>query len=155
MAGKRQIEARWGVCFWDLVADFADQGLPRSDVAKALGYSRAGFYELLWDNPDRDPFESANIVAAYVRDSGETLRQAVTRMAKQGYTGRKAAETIGYYDWWGLKRALDARGISVEFKAKPRRKPPPVGPDVSRGWPTWKQIDRMTKSKPTTSEQPP
>lgn len=147
MAGKRQIEARWGVKFWQLVADFADQGLSRSDVAKALGYSRAGFYELLWDNPERDPFEDSNIVAAYVRDTGQSLRDAVTAMARSGYTGTEAAHAIGYADQWGLKRALAARGIVVEFKRKHKRPRETPHISVTRGWPTWGKVKTICEAR--------
>lgn len=113
MGGKIQVEERWGMRFWQLISDFAHQGLPRSDVAKAIGYTTHGFYELLYKNPELDPFEDSNIVAGYVRDSGEAFSAAVNRMAGQGLSGRKIAHAVGYADWTSAKKALEARGLQV------------------------------------------
>lgn len=153
MPGQRQIEARWGVPFWQLVSDFADQGLPRSDVAKALGYHRDGFYDLLTRNPRKDPFESSNIVASYVRETGESFRAALERMAADGMSKNAAAVAIGYADSWSLGRAMIARGITVKFTPKlgrPRIHPVPVerGPNVTSGWPSWGQVYAMTPDLP-------
>lgn len=158
MPGQRQIEARWGVPFWQLVADFADQGLPRSDVAKALGYHRDGFYDLLTRNPHKDPFDSSNIVAAYVRESGESFRAALERMAAAGMSKTAAAVAIGYADSWSLGRAMVARGVIVKFTpalGRPRIHPLPVerGPNVSSGWPSWSQVYEMTPDLPVSTTE--
>ena len=112
------IEERWGIPFWQLLADFADQGLPRSTACKALGYSRCWFYQVLRNNPDKDPFPDVNIVAAYSRDTGETLKAAVTRMVEAGYTGRRIAREVGYTDWSSLRRTLEGRGIDFPLPKK-------------------------------------
>lgn len=144
--------------FWQLVADFADQGLPRSDVAKALGYHRDGFYDLLSRNPSKDPFESSNIVAAYVRETGETFRSALERMSAAGMSKNAAAYVIGYSDGFGLARAMEARGIEIEFKPKlgrPRIREikEPRGPGITRGWPSWEEVYKMSPRK-NTNEAP-
>jgi hypothetical protein len=152
MAGKRQIEARWGLEFWRLVEDFADQGLPRCDVAKALGYTRDGFYALLTANPSRDPFGGSNIVAAYIRDSGEGFREALERMKAEGRSWGYAAKMIGYCDGSRLKRAAQMRGVMVELRGKPGRprlahvKPISVS-DFTTGWPSWGKVYAMGEKK--------
>jgi hypothetical protein len=151
MAGKRQVEARWGLEFWQLVRDFADQGLPRCDVAKALGYTRDGFYALLTANPSRDPFEGSNIVAAYIRDSGEGFREALERMRDEGRSWEYAAKAIGYCDGSRLKRAAQMRGVMIELRGKPGRPRSTVSrkPTVSNfttKWPSWNKVYAMGKS---------
>lgn len=125
---RRAVEERWGYPFWEVVRDFAEQGLNRSQVAQALGYSPKGFQELLVDDPENDPFESSNIVAGYVRDTGEGLQSALSDMAARGFTFTEAARAIGFKSPRGLRFALEARGIPDPgftrrvAKAKPPKK---------------------------------
>lgn len=148
MSGKRQVEARWGVPFWKLVGDFAEQGLSRFDTARALGYRPDSFCTLLSGNPGKDPFDPSDRALGYLRDTGESLSQAVQRMAAQGMLATEIARVIGYRDACGLKRALETRGIEVQFPVRskaPKRMSIGLGPNVSRGWPTWEQIDRIVQ----------
>ena len=152
MSGIRQIEKRWGVEFWRLVSDFAEQGLPRSDVGKALGYSRDGFYDLLARNPGKDPFDSYDHAAAYVKETGESLGDALRRMARNRYTWAQAAAEIGYAGGWALKRAAELRGIKVDFgtkRGRPRNRQVKAGrgPDVTRGWPTWDKVKTICEAR--------
>lgn len=151
MPGRRQIEARWGVKFWKLVSDFADQGLCRSDVAKALGYDRRHFYRMLEKNPDQDPFEQYNKAVVYLADTGETIGQALERMALEGRSWAYAAVVIGYSEGWVLKRAARDRGILTELHGRPGRprsgeRKDPVDSDFTTGWPSWKQVYAMGSS---------
>ncbi len=153
MTGIRQIETRWGVPFWDLVADFADQGLNRSDTARALGYRVDSFCSLLSRNPGKDPFDCYVIAQAYLKDTGETMRQALERMAIEGRSWAYAASAIGYSDGSRLKRAAESRGIHVVMNSRhgrPRTRPIPLcrGPNVSQGWPTWEQVYKLTRASP-------
>lgn len=150
MAGQRQVEARWGVLFWQLVSDFADQGLSRFDTARALGYRPDSFCDLLARTPDKDPFEPFIRSAAYLKDTGETMGQALHRMAAEGRSWGYAARVIGYNDGHILKRVASARGIQVQMNEKPTGRPrvpkaPKVdrGPNVTTGWPTWEQVYAM------------
>lgn len=145
MTGKRQIEARWGVEFWQLVADFADQGLTRFDTARALGYRPDSFCKMLAQNPKRDPFEPSSRALAYLRDTGENLREALERMAKEGRSWGYAARAIGYRDGSQLKRAAIHRGIIVQMNSKhpgrPRVRPvPEKRGDLTLNWPSWERV---------------
>lgn len=159
MAGKRQVEARWGVSFWQLVADFAEQGLSRFDTARALGYRPDSFCTLLSENPGKDPFELANVPLSYTLDSGEPFLEALERMAAEGLSLSEAARVIGYYNHSGLQYAMRVRGIHVDFpgrRRKARKAVSPRGPNVSRGWPTWEQVDviaRRLKPGPGTRQR--
>ena len=151
MTGKRQVEARWGVKFWDLVTDFAEQGLNRSDTARALGYRVDSFSKLLAANPGHDPFEAFIVAQAYLKDTGETMRQALERLAAEGKTWGDAANVIGYSDGSRLKRAAASRGLTVQLRTivgRPRRpekrKKVDQGPNVTTGWPTWEKVYEMT-----------
>lgn len=147
MAGKRQVESRWGLPFWDLLSDFADQGLSRFDVARAIGYRPDSLCALLNANPGKDPFEMSNRVVAYLLDTGETFGQAVNRMANQGLTVTEAAQAIGYSCPSGLRYAMRTRGISVTFNSPKRksRKKTIRGPNVTTGWPTWAEVYAIGK----------
>lgn len=148
MAGQRQIEARWGVPFWQLVADFADQGLTRFDTARALGYRPDSFCTLVREHPEHDPFDASDRPLGYLKETGETLSSAVRRMASQGMLATEIARAVGYRDACGLKRALKARGIEIEFpqRSERRRKPVAREPALARGWPTWAKIYETTSS---------
>lgn len=140
---RRVVPDRWGYPFWEVVRDFADQGLSRAQVAKAIGYSVSSFMDLLLKNPERDPFEPSNIVANYVRDSGESLSEAVAHMAARGFTISEAARFIGYEGAEGLRYAMKVRGIADPgFQRKEAR----AKPDKQN----WKWAER----KPTGSPHP-
>lgn len=149
MTGMRQVEARWGMIFWKLVADFADQGLSRSDTARALGYRIDSFSKLLARNQQHDPFEASVIALAYLRDTGETMRQALERMSAEGRSWGYAARTIGYADGSRLKRAAFSRGIDVRMNSthtgRPRIRPAAKKRDnLTTNWPTWEKVYAMT-----------
>lgn len=153
MTGKRQVEARWGVEFWQLVSDFAEQGLTRFDTARAIGYHPQSFCDLLSSNPGKDPFEPFIRATAYLRDTGETMGQALQRMAAEGRSWGYAARVIGYNEGHALKRVAVARGIKVQMNEKHTGRPrkhqerkEPRGPNVTDGWPSWAKVYEMGKS---------
>jgi len=151
--GKRKIENRWGVEFWQLISDFADQGLTRFDTARALGYRPDSFCKMLARNPKRDPFDEFIRAQAYLKDTGETMRQALERMAAERRSWGYAATVIGYADGSALKRAAEARGIFVQMNSRhtgrPRVRPAFTvvsrGPNVTSGWPNWSEIYAMAR----------
>ena len=124
-AKREAIESRWGMDFWDLLRNFAEQGLSRRQTAFALGYAWQHFHVILRNREDQDPFEEYGVVANYVRDTGEQFGAACRRMAAAGYTFSEAQREIGYCNNGNpLRRAMAIRGISVEF-AKVVTKPKP------------------------------
>ena len=154
MTGKRQIEARWGVEFWQLVSDFAEQGLNRSDKARALGYRVDSFSKLLAQNPRRDPFDAFIVAQAYLKDTGETMRRALERMAAEGRSWAYAARAIGYGDAHNLKRAAIERGIIVEMNSRPgrpqTRQAAQKRDSLTTNWPSWEKVYEITGGvKPT------
>lgn len=166
MSGVRIVEARWGVEFWQLVSEFVEQGLNRFDTARALGYSPQGFCHLLSRHPSKDPFEPSSRSLAYLKDTGENLRQALERMAGEGRSWGYAARTIGYSDGHALKKAARHRGILVEMNSKhpgrPRIHPvPQKRGDLTLNWPSWQKvyeiggghIPQQRRSKNCTSQQ--
>ena len=166
MTGKRMVEARWGIPFWSLVADFADQGLTRFDTARAIGYTEQGFCHLLSREPENDPFEPSSRSLAYLLDTGENLRQALERMAKEKRSWAYAAKAIGYSDGHTLKKAAIHRGIIVEMNSKhpgrPRiHKTPEKRGDLTLNWPSWERIyqigggrvPQQRRKKKCTSQQ--
>ena len=152
MSGRRQVESRWGVEFWQLVADFAEQGLTRSDTAKALGYRVDSFSKTLADNPGKDPFDAFIISIRYLNETGETLKTALERMASEGRTWGYAARQAGYADGHTLKRAAISRGWDIGLSSsigRPRinrQEKPREGP-FTTGWPTWAQVYAMSPPK--------
>lgn len=148
MTGIRLVESRWGVEFWQLVSDFADQGLNRFDTGRALGYSPQGFCHLLSRHPGKDPFEPSSRALAYLRDTGENLREALERMSKEGRSWGYAARVIGYCDGHTLKKAAEHRRIVVQMNSKhpgrPRlHKQPEKRGDLTLHWPSWDKIYAM------------
>lgn len=112
------IEERWGVPFWDLLSDFVDQGFNRKQTAMAIGYGKTLFLQLLRDRPELDPFPPVCPIPSYVKDTGESLRSAVQRMAAEGMTRAEAARAVGYRCDTNFKEALAARGIEIEFPSR-------------------------------------
>lgn len=160
MTGKRQVEARWGMPFWDLLAEFAEQGLTRFDTARAIGYRPDSLCALLNANQDKDPFDLSNKVIGYLRDTGETFSDAVARMAAQGLTVTEAAHAIGYSCPSALRYAMRTRGIAAIFSHHKRKEKRsiPRGPNVTKGWPTWERIyalGRPTAPRSTPEPAPP
>lgn len=148
MTGVRLVEARWGVEFWQLISDFAEQGLNRFDTARALGYSPQGFCHLLSRHPSKDPFEPSSRALAYLKDTGENLREALERMAAEGRSWGYAARTIGYSDGHALKKAARHRGILVEMNSKHPGRPrihsaPQKRGDLTLNWPSWEKVYAM------------
>jgi AraC-like DNA-binding protein len=142
---RQRVAERWGLPFWELLKDFADQGLSRFDTARALGYRPDSFCTLLSAHPRKDPFEPSNKPLAYLLDTGETFGEAVERMAAAGMTVTEVALAIGYSCPSGLRHAMRARDIVVEFR-RPSRKPRRTverGPNMQKGWPTWEQVYAM------------
>lgn len=155
---RRRISERWGMPFWDVVRDLEAQSLNRFQAAAALGMDRNGFTLLLRQHPEHNPWGSPNVVANYVRDTGESFRAALERMAAEGYSLNAASRAIGFAGRQqnsGLRYAMKVRGIEVPFcwrpvaKAKPRKLP--RGPNIQKGWPTWEQIYKLTRASPTAS----
>lgn len=145
MTRKREVEERWGVPFWQLVADFADQGLTRFDTARAIGYRPDSFCKMLAQHPKRDPFDASAVALAYLKDTGETIRQALERMAAEGRSWGYAARVIGYSQCDTLKRAAIKRGIIVQMNSKHTGRPRlhPVAQkrgDLTLNWPTWERV---------------
>jgi hypothetical protein len=148
MTGIRLVEARWGVEFWKLVSDFAEQGLSRFDTARALGYSPQGFCHLLSRTPSKDPFDPSSRSLAYLKDTGENFRQALERMSLEQRSWAYAARAIGYSDGHTLKKAARHRGITVEMNSKhpgrPRLHPvPEKRSDLTLNWPNWSEVYAM------------
>ena len=152
MSGRRQVESRWGVEFWQLVADFAEQGLTRSDTAKALGYRVDSFSKTLADNPGKDPFDAFIISIRYLNETGETLKTALERMASEGRTWGYAARQTGYADGHTLKRAAISRGWDIGLSStvgRPRinRTESAKETPFTTGWPTWAKVYAMSPPK--------
>lgn len=148
MTTKREVSTRWGMDFWQLIADFADQGLSRFDTARAIGYRPDSFCHLLARTPDKDPFEASAIALAYLKDTGENLRQALERMAAEGRSWGYAARAIGYCRGHVLKKAAAKRGILVRMNSKHTGRPRlhPVAPkrgDLTLNWPSWEKVYAM------------
>jgi hypothetical protein len=149
---QKRIAERWGIPFWQLVSDLHAQDFNRTKAAAALGMDKNGFTLLLRNNPDENPWGSPNIIANYIRDTGESFRDALERMSREGYSLNAASRAIGFSGLssnFGLKYAMRARGIDVKFKEIPSirksRKPVEKGPNVTTGWPTWGQIYAMQR----------
>lgn len=146
---RRRIAERWGVPFWDLVRDIFDQGFNRTQAAQIVGMQGRAFNALLRRYEELSPWGSSNIVATYVRDTGEPFLDALLRMQSEGYSLAAAGRAIGFRGGGGcgLTHAMKARGIDIKFTwvrpEKPKPKKRVVEPNLYKGWPTWKQVFAM------------
>ena len=146
---QRRISERWGVPFWDLLHDICDQGFNRTKAAYILGMQRQAFNAILIQHPQGNPWGSSNIVANYVRDTGEPFRDALLRMQREGYSLAAAGRAIGFVGGGGdgLRHAMRVRGIDIKFEwVRPVKVTPKRvgrGPNIGKGWPTWGQIGSM------------
>lgn len=148
MRSEDIVSQRWGMPFWDLVADFAHQELSRRATARAMGLDPTYFYLLLSDNPDKDPFPTYTVVQSYLNDTGETFREALQRMADAGMGVSAVATAIGFKRTNSLRYAMAVRGIEIDFPTPQRKgRPKPKGRiNMYKGWPTWEKINQMGKS---------
>jgi len=109
------VEERWGYPFWEVVRDFAEQGLDRAKVSRALGMNYNHLNVLLNDHPESDPFPPSNRQVAYLRDTGETFKAAVLRLNAEGVGVEQAARELGFYNGTCLRRHLQDRGMAGLF----------------------------------------
>lgn len=115
---RNRVEQRWGYAFWEVVRDFAEQGLSRSKVSRALGVNYNHFNVLLIANPKHDPFPPSNKQLAYVQDTGEPFREAVERLQREGVRVRAAAWQLGFADASAFRRHLEGRGLGHYFQKR-------------------------------------
>lgn len=148
---RKRVTERWGIPFWQLISDIHEQGFNRTQAAAIVGMQRRYFSALINAHPQDNPWGSSNVVANYVRDTGEPFRDALLRMQREGYSLAAAGRAIGFVGGGGdgLRHATKARGIDVRFdwvrpvKQTPRRLD--KGPNVTTGWPTWDKIAVMLR----------
>jgi hypothetical protein len=113
---------------------------------------RNAFTALLRANQDNNPWGSSNVVANYVRDTGEPFRDALLRMQREGYSLNQVNRAIGFCGASqnsGIRYAMKVRGIDIKFEwvppVKVKRKKVDRGPNVTKGWPTWEQVYAMQR----------
>lgn len=147
---RKQIAQRWGVPFWLLLSDIFDQGFNRTQAARIVGMQPRYLSSLLTKYRDKSPWGSPNVIANYVRDTGEPFMDALLRMQKEGFGYGSAARAFGYVGKGAataLRHAMASRGIDIKFKwVRPiKKKPVRVGRglNMGKGWPTWEKIYAM------------
>lgn len=59
-----EVEARWGMPFWELVRDIASQGFGRNATARILGVPREAFRKLVQSHPGEVQFRTDAALAA-------------------------------------------------------------------------------------------
>ncbi len=151
MCTRKRVSERWGIPFWQLVRDIHAQDFNRAKAAAILGMDSTGFTAILRANPNENPWGSPNVVANYVRDTGEPFKDALLRMQREGYSLNAASLAIGFAgnnSSYGLKYAMRVRGIDIKFERSPKdeRKKVDRGPDVTRGWPSWEKVYAMSRA---------
>lgn len=130
---QREVEERWGMPFWDLVRDFAGQGLSIAATARAIGYRADYFGKLLQSSGYRSLWErTPTLPVQYVADTGESFRAACERLAATTHL-REAARQLGFASVNNLRQAMRQRGIDVEFQ--PYQRPP-----AKKREPSWTRI---------------
>lgn len=113
---QREVEERWGMPFWELVGDFAAQGLTMADTARAIGYNKDVFHKLVHASGYRGLWpRRVSLPVQYVADTGESFRAACERLAATTHM-REAARQLGFASGQNLRIAMKVRGIEVEFQ---------------------------------------
>lgn len=150
---RNQISERWGVPFWELLRDIYDQGFNRTQAARIIGMQPRYLSSLLTQYREMSPWGSSNVIANYVRDTGEPFITALLRMQREGHSYDSAGRALGYVGkgaGTALRHAMASRGIDVKFewirpiKEKPKRVD--QGPNIGKGWPTWEKIYAMQRA---------
>lgn len=122
---QQRIADHFGKPFWTVLREHAEQGLTRSQTAKALNMPPGALYQALARYPERDPFPPVvSIIQRYYLDTGETFRDACIRMAPTHLLS-EAARTIGYADVGPFRNAMHARGIYLTFPTRTSKRTPP------------------------------
>lgn len=129
---QQRVADQFGKPFWDVVNDFAAQGMNRNQAARAMGFKNPiTFHVMLSKHSEADPFPPViSVPARYTKDSGESFRAACIRLAKT-HSVRQAAIAIGYADTGPFRHAMKTRGIEVEFKVRKAEPKPIAKPPVS------------------------
>ena len=159
---QREVEERWGMPFWELVGDFAGQGLSMAATARALGYHKDAFHKLLQVSGHRSLWpRRASLPVQYVADTGESFRAACERLAATTHM-REAARQLGFASCQNLRLAMTARGIDVKFQPYRRPVVEAAEPELTRitadevdeyirrrldGQPCWRAAAAMDRSR--------
>lgn len=121
---RKDLEARFGIPFDELMREYAARGISRSEAGRQLGVNPNSLRQILLRG--YDPFMPQDAAMRYLRQNGESLATAAARLAKT-HTLNQAAQLLGVQHQ-ALRRALEARGITIEFKkrygAGRKQKPP-------------------------------
>lgn len=117
MSIRKDLEARFGIAFGDLMQRFADIDFSRSDTAAVLNVSYQGLIKLL--NRHGDPFPAQPMTIRYRQDSGETVSEAIQRLAPT-HTLNATAHAMGI-SLCALRNYLAARRLDIKFRKRARR----------------------------------
>lgn len=103
MTTKAQVSRRWGLPFWQVVADLAVQGLLRSEAARALGYTPEGFLQALRHAPPAITWAKRGPTGRKCRPRGTGQRlltladlDRYTELVRAGKTQQQAAAALGF-----------------------------------------------------------
>jgi hypothetical protein len=110
-----------GLPFEEAVRVKCDAGCTRRQAAELLGVDYMYFLQVI---EPFDPFPSLDVAGQHLRDTGKTVVQGAREAAALGMCQEEAARFLGYASSPGLKHALRARGVTVEFPPKARVKKP-------------------------------
>lgn len=122
MTSQAYVTQRWGLPFWQVVADLAGQGLLRSDAARAIGYTPRGFLQLLNRAPQPITWAKRGPTGrkprarrpAQPRITAAHLDRYV-ELAMAGKTQQQAADAIGF-SARTIQRAMLAQRPEVRGK---------------------------------------
>lgn len=117
MSIRKDLEARFGIAFGDLMQRFADIDFSRSDTAAVLNVSYQGLIKLL--NRHGDPFPAQPVTIRYRQDAGESVSEAIQRLAPD-HTQSSAARAMGISEA-ALRSYIATRGLEIEFRKRARR----------------------------------
>ena len=136
---RKVLEAEWNMPLMDILNVLAARGMTRRQAADELGLNCDHMNAMVAASDEECPWERVDVVANWVRDTGEPFGDALRRMAAQGYTLTEAAIAVGYSDCTGLINCMKARDLVVDFPRRTRAPKPyrePVVPMYRRGPPS-------------------
>lgn len=135
MSIRKDLEARFGIAFGDLMQRFADIDVDRKATAALLNVPYPALMKLL--ERHGDPFPAHAVVVRYRQETGESLTAGITRLASLGHNEFSAARELGVSES-SIRRCVTSRNLDITFRRR-----------VRQGWREHRATGQARRTSPT------
>lgn len=117
MSIRKELEARFGISFADLMQRFAEIEVDRKATAALLNVSYPALMKLL--ERHGDPFPAHAVTIRYRQETGEFLTQGIQRVARENSLSG-TSRVLGVSES-SVRRTVATRNLDVTFRRRERK----------------------------------